>query len=113
MKYVVLCLLFVDSALGATFTVSMTNVRFTPANLTINVGDTVTWNNAQGFHDTVSGSSGVPSGVWNSNNQFRRLMMPGESFSFTFNTAGTFPYYCTPHWTLGMVGTIRVLAPNS
>lgn len=113
MKYVVLCLLFVYPAVGATFRVAMSNTKFEPPNLTINVGDTVTWNNIGGLHDTVSGSSGVPSGVWNSNNQFRRLMFPGESFSFTFTTAGNFPYYCTPHWTIGMVGTIRVLAPNS
>src|SRR5689334_15114672 len=103
--------LFVSHA--ATFTVTMTNNRFNPPNLTINAGDTVTWTDTQGMHDTVSGSSGVPSGIWNSGTQFRPLMNPGQSFSVTFNNAGTFPYYCTPHWPLGMVGTIRVIAANA
>jgi plastocyanin len=104
---------FLYPTLAATFTVSMVNTRFDPNNLTVNVGDTVRWVNQQGFHDTVSGSSGVPSGAWNSNSQFGHLMQPGDTFSVTFSNPGTFPYYCTPHWRLGMTGTIQVNAPNS
>jgi plastocyanin len=105
---------FLNGAAAANVPVSMINNSFSPANVTINVGDTVTWTVLNGSHDTVSGSSGVPSGVWNSNDQYHRLMRIGESFSFTFNSAGTFPFYCTPHWQFfGMVGTVRVLGPNS
>src|SRR5436190_1294067 len=82
------------AAFAATFSVSMRNFVFSPASLTINVGDTVTWTDQQGNHDTVAGVGGVPSGVWNSNNQYHRLMNVTETFSFTFNTPGTFPYYC-------------------
>jgi len=107
-------LAFLSAGWAANFSVSMFNNRFVPADLTIRVGDTVTWTVMQGNHDTVSGSSGVPSGVWNSNDQYRRLMRIGESFSFTFNAANTYPFYCTPHWQFfGMVGTIRVMAPNA
>ena len=115
MKSAVLCLLIAQSAVAATFTVSMVNTRFNPSDLTINVGDTVTWRCDVGFHDTVSGREGSPDGVWNSSSQFPPIMRPGQSFSFRFNTAGTYPYYCTPHWAppLNMVGTIRVIAPNS
>ena len=101
------------AAVGATRTVEMNNFSFTPADLTINVGDTVTWTVVLGQHDTVSGTTGVPSGVWNSNNQFGRLMRAGETFSVTFNSPGRFPYYCTPHWIFGMTGTITVIAANS
>ena len=101
------------SAMSATFIVTMVNTVFTPPNLTINVGDTVTWRCDQGFHDTVSGVNGQPSGFWNSNVQFPALMRPGNMFSVTFNNAGTFPYYCTPHWPLGMVGSITVQSVNS
>ena len=97
---------------AATVPVAMTNFLFTPANVSINIGDTVTWSVQQGFHDTVSGANGVPSGLWNSGTQFGRLMFPGESFSFTFNAAGTFPYFCTPHWTFGMAGSVQVIAGN-
>lgn len=104
-----LCVSFaVNVAQGATFSVTMRNFQFSPANLTINVGDTVTWIDQQGMHDTVSGVSGVPSGVWRS-----PLMQPPQTFSFTFNSPGTFPYYCTPHWPLGMSGSIQVIAANS
>ncbi|HKQ40414.1 MAG TPA: plastocyanin/azurin family copper-binding protein, partial [Verrucomicrobiae bacterium] len=98
------------SAFGATFTVSMFNppTGFSPANLTINVGDTVTWRCVVGFHDTVA-----EDGAWNSNIQFPALMRPGNTFSVTFNSPGSHAYYCTPHRSLGMVGNITVLAPNS
>ncbi len=91
----------------------MVNTRFVQPNVTINVGDTVTWRCDVGFHDTVSGVNGVPNGVWNSNSQFPGLMRPGNSFSVTFTRAGSFPYYCTPHWQLGMVGTINVQSVNA
>src|SRR5439155_26165252 len=38
----------------------------------------------------------------------------GSSFSFTFNVpAGNYSYFCTPHFTLGMVGGITVAAGNN
>ena len=33
---------------------------------------------------------------------------PGESWEETFNTAGTFDYYCEPHRGAGMVGKVIV-----
>ena len=98
---------------AATLPVAMSNFQFAPANPSINVGDTVTWTVQQGFHDTVSGANGVPTGLWNSGTQFGRLMSPGESFSLTFNAPGTFPYFCTPHWPIGMAGSIQVIAANA
>ena len=97
---------------AATVPVAMNNFEFRPANPSINVGDTVTWTVEQGGHDTVSGANGVPSGLWNSASQYGRIMLQGESFSFTFNAAGSFPYFCTPHWPLGMVGSIQVTGAN-
>jgi plastocyanin len=98
------------AAPGATFTVNMVSGnRFSPPNLTINVGDTVKWVNTDFVaHDTVSGTNGVPAGVWKS-----ALLARGSSFSFTFNVpTGYYGYYCTPHWALGMVGSITVVPAN-
>jgi plastocyanin len=97
---------------AANVPVAMSNFEFRPANPSINVGDTVTWTVEQGGHDTVSGVNGVPTGLWNSASQYGRIMLQGESFSFTFNAAGSFPYFCTPHWPLGMVGSIQVIGAN-
>jgi hypothetical protein len=86
------------------------NFQFSPKNLTVAVGDTVTWVN-QDFtqHDTVSGTNRIPTGIWAST-----LLNIGGSFSFTFNVPpGGYGYYCTPHvFTFNMVGSITVVAPN-
>ena len=39
------------SAQSETIQVSAQNFSFTPANITVNVGDTVVWTNNQGTHD--------------------------------------------------------------
>ncbi len=77
--------------------------RFEPANLTIPAGTKVTWTWVGGFHDvTATGdpvfpSSGAPTS-------------PPNSFSHTFNSAGTYLYFCSVHGspTDGMRGTIVV-----
>src|SRR5256712_8411679 len=62
---------------------------FSPANLTVKVGTTVTWVNKDTVTHTVTsdGSSLSHSG----------FMPTGATFQFTFTTAGTDPYYCTVH----------------
>jgi plastocyanin len=108
MRFVTFLLFLAHGAVAATVQVSMINNRFSPADITINVGDTVTWRCVNGQHDTVSGSRGSADGVWNSG-----LLSAGQSFSFTFNNPNTYPYYCTPHWfQFNMVGTVRVLPVN-
>jgi len=71
---------------------------FSPANLTVKVGKTVTWVNKDTVTHTVTseGSSLFDSG----------FMPTGATFRFTFTAAGTYPYYCTVHPY--MKGTIVV-----
>ena len=105
------CVGFAVSTRAANITVNMSGFQFVPKNLTVNIGDTVTWVNRDGSaHDTVSGVNLVPSGVWRS-----PLYGRGGSYSFTFNVpAGAYPYYCTPHiFSFNMVGTITVVTPNA
>ena len=111
---VVLLLIFpVHNAVSATVTISMLNNFFNPSNVTINVGDTVTWRCNQGLHDTISGLNGIPDGKWTSHSRYPALMSFGQTFSVTFTTAGAYPYFCTPHVQLGMVGTVFVNGVNS
>jgi len=99
-------------AQGVTNIVNMIGNRFVPQNLTISFGDTVTWTNLDNSrHDTVSGVNGVPSSGWRS-----PLFGIRGSYSFTFTNTPLgvrIPYYCTPHWQIGMIGSITVLPPNS
>jgi plastocyanin len=96
-------------AQAATITIDLSNFQFVPKNQTVNVGDTITWVN-QDFtqHDTTSGTNGIPNGLWHS-----ALLSHGQTFSFTFNSTGLYPYFCTPHvFSFNMVGLITVVAPN-
>ena len=78
-----------------------TNECFLPYEVSINVGDTVTWvNDDTAAHTSTGGSpSDGPSGVFDSS-----LILAGSSFSFTFNEAGTYEYFCMVHpWMTGIV----------
>src|SRR6476620_1272628 len=82
---------------------------FSPSSVTINVGDQVRWTWASDGHSTTSGSPGMPNGIWDSG-----IHNHGATFTHTFNSAGTFPYYCTPHGgCCGMVGTVTVVTASS
>jgi cupredoxin-like protein len=73
------------------------NRAFSPADLTIDAGTTVTWTNTdRTSHTSTSNATG-----WNSG-----TIAPGGQFSFTFAAAGTFPYHCSIH--PGMTGTVVV-----
>jgi len=87
-----------------THDVSMVDSAFQPQDLTIKVGDIVRWtNNGAHTHTSTSGTNGTPDGKWNSGD-----VTPGNTYEFTFDTAGTYPYFCHYHWSLGMTGTITV-----
>ncbi len=69
--------------------VVMTNLLFVPQNVTISKGGSVLWKNADGVnHTVVSGTPNNPSGLFKSS-----ALTPGQSFTFSFPNAGTFPYY--------------------
>jgi plastocyanin len=87
-----------------TVSVSMVNFAFSPAQLEIPVGTTVTWTNGdEGIGHTATSDDGL----WDSG-----IISTGESFSFTFEEPGEYPYYCKPHGGpggQGMSGTIVVV----
>src|SRR6476620_10140383 len=81
------------------------NLVFSPSSVTIHPGDQVKWTWASDGHSTTSGSPGMPNGIWDSG-----IHNHGATFTHTFSSAGTFPYYCTPHGgCCGMVGTVMVV----
>jgi plastocyanin len=96
------------SATTFTVTVGDGGFNFSPASVTIQRGDTVQWTWSAGGHSSTSGSPGSPSGLWDSG-----ILNQGATFSHIFNTAGSFPYYCTPHGACcGMTGTVTVSSPT-
>ncbi|HUU48382.1 MAG TPA: PEFG-CTERM sorting domain-containing protein [Nitrosopumilaceae archaeon] len=78
-----------------------TNECFMPYEVTVNVGDTVTWSNDDTAAHTVTAGSAAdgPSGVFDSS-----LFMAATTFSHTFEAEGEFPYFCMVHpWMVGIV----------
>ena len=87
-----------------TYQVSMVDYAFIPQQLTVYVGDTVTWvNNGSSQHTTTSGAPCLPDGIWDSG-----FLEPGDSFSFVFESEGIFPYSCLIWCCCGMTGEIQV-----
>lgn len=100
---------FVLSAQSNTMVEVRSNV-YDPAEVTISVGDTVTWTNVQGVHNVNALQSVFPDnpeGFRNGN-----AAGPGWTYSYVFTLPGTYDYQCDPHVTLGMVGKVIVEEAN-
>ena len=80
----------------ATVSVTIKDFEFTPATVTIKVGDTVIWTNDGPSTHTVTADDGsfASGNLWN------------DTFSHTFETAGTFTYHCSI--SRFMTGTVIV-----
>ena len=79
----------------------MQNIAFNPQSLTVSAGTTVTWTNNDQVQHTVT---------WDDQSVNSGLLNQGETFSYTFDTPGTYGYFCIPHGSpgSGMFGTITV-----
>jgi plastocyanin len=78
--------------------VNIANFAFSPSTLTVSRGTTVTWTNHDAAAHSVksNGSGPLHSGS----------LSQGESYSFQFNSPGTYSYHCCFHPS--MVATVIV-----
>src|SRR5215213_8170001 len=87
---------------AANGSVTVADFQFTPAQITIDQGDTVTWtNDGPSAHSATAPDGSFDTGIFPA----------GQTRSHTFNEAGTISYICTPH--PNMHGTIVVRASQS
>ena len=86
--------------------VNVSNYSFSPKVVNITVGDEVVWTNTGGTHNV----DGLKSVFPNNPASFGNSVGSGWTYSFTFNTPGTYNYQCDPHAGFGMVGQIIVSA---
>lgn len=77
-------------AVGTTL-VAIRDFAFHPATLRVPSGTTITWVNCEPAGEEPHTSEG-DAGEWTS-----QLLSPGDSYTRTFDEAGTFPYHCGPH----------------
>jgi amicyanin len=75
----------------ATDQVEIENYSFTPAVIKVKVGTKVTWTNKDSVQHNIVADTASPDAPDGD------LIAKGESYSFTFNKAGTYTYHCSPH----------------
>jgi plastocyanin len=86
------------SSSGGGVAIKMQNIAFDPKDVTVKVGQKVTWTNDDSVDHNVTSQSGETI----KSDNFGK----GGTFSFTPKTAGTIKYVCTIH--PGMTGTLTV-----
>jgi plastocyanin len=98
-------------------TVLVQRASFSPVEVTLPVGGTVRWVWERGRHNVVSGNvvdgEGIADGKFcnagGATCDEAPLQGPPYTYEHTFAAAGDYPYFCTPHVPMGMVGTIHVV----
>ena len=102
--------------------VQLSGAAFTPANITITVGDTVHWIWSSGVHNVESGV--IVSGSGQHDGNFRSgdpTGTVGTTYDVVFNQAflnanpmpgSVYPYYCVVHAFMNMAGSITVQGPD-
>jgi plastocyanin len=82
--------------------VDIVNLAYNPAELSVQVGHTVTWTNNDGLGHTATSDAGAPAAFDSS------TIAPSGTFQFTFDVVGTYAYHCAIH--ASMHGTVVVEA---
>ena len=94
------------------------NYYFDPIGLFVESGETVTFEIQSGSHSATAYKEGessasvtrIPDGAEAFNSE--TLSGQGTAYEHTFETTGTYDYFCIPHKSLGMVGRIVVGEPG-
>jgi plastocyanin len=67
------------------------DMLFSPATISVTAGTTIKWTNKDGMPHTVTSNAGSAE-IFNSGS-----LTNGTTFTWKFNTAGTFNYHCALH----------------
>ncbi|HEU0209252.1 MAG TPA: plastocyanin/azurin family copper-binding protein [Candidatus Udaeobacter sp.] len=88
---------------------------FSPNTVDILVGDTVRWTWGSDGHSVTGGEDCAANSEFCSPDDMNcsgfNVSPTGTVYQHTFNTAGSYSYYCVAHCFRGMVGTVNVTAP--
>lgn len=75
-----------------TAAIKIKSFSFNPSTLTVKIGTTVTWTNEDSTKHTVTSDSG--------NELNSPQLSQGQTYSHTFNQAGTYNYHCSIHYSM-------------
>lgn len=91
--------------------ITLQGIAFSPNELTINVGETVQWDNQMGTHNVNGSAQSYPD---NPEGFSSGAAAPAPwQFEHTFTIPGTYNYHCDPHFSFGMTGVITVTGAGS
>ena len=100
---------------AAAATVGMTDrLKFDPAQVTVQAGQTVKWVNSSGVPHTVTADPAkasdpahvvLPEGAETFDSG---MLQPGDTFTHTFTVPGRYRYFCIPHEAAGMIAEVEV-----
>ena len=76
-----------DQNAAESMAVDIANFKYNPSNLTVKVGDKITFKNNDSVMHTVTARNG----------DFDMPVNPGETVTIVFEKPGTIDYYCKPH----------------
>ncbi len=90
----------IEMAKGAGSNTSCADKCYTPSDVQVKAGTTVTWKNVDtAAHYATSGKDATSDGLFDSG-----MVMAGKTFSYKFDKAGTYDYFCMVHpWMTGKV----------
>lgn len=94
------------------------SLAFEPEEVTVSVGDTVTWDFVSPSHNVsaypdMDENISIPEdasgfGTMEEGGDSFATVEQGETFEHTFETAGEYTYVCVPHVSSDMIGTVVV-----
>jgi plastocyanin len=109
MKHILIIILVAALTLGASteespkinvHIVRIEGMKFIPKSLEVKPGEIVRWvNESRSPHNVIANDGSFES---------KMLSDKGDTFEYTFKKEGEFHYYCQPHRTMGMKGTLIV-----
>ncbi len=97
--------LFGFKSFGTIYTVNVEDFEFSPADLTINLGDQIMWmwDNSGGQHTTTSTTIPVGAASWD-----QVISQSSQMFTYTPTVPGSYDYICVYHQSMGMIGHFHV-----
>lgn len=112
LQLALICAIAAFSLQAQDYIISLGTNAFTPPSLTIDLGETVQWQNTAGGFHNVNGDQATFPG--NPASFFSGAPVGGNwTFNHTFTVPGVYDFRCDIHFGSGMIGQITVVDPTS
>jgi plastocyanin len=94
---------------ATTTKISIQDFSFSPSTATVTAGTTVTWTNDEAAVHDVTSTDGPGTDAATTSTFASETLSQGDSFSFTFETPGTYYYECTIHASMATMHGVVIV----